>query len=196
MLLVVLLAGAAAPLLTGLLAFAASRVGLSRLRGLATTRRAYRLHAVAFTLQCLAYSANGGQKMLAVFALATGATAVGAVRDSWWLALALAALFAVGVLSSLRRVAASLGQGILAVRLRHALLAEACSFAVVFAGGLVGLPLTMSQAVTGALVGAGTSESATRVRWPAAVRMLGAWVVTLPASIGLAALGGALTRWA
>jgi PiT family inorganic phosphate transporter len=98
------------------------------------------------------------------------------------------------VLSSIRNVSSKLGKGILAVHLRHAVVAETCSFAVAMGAGLAGVPLTMSQLVSGSLVGAGVSEARTRVRWPAVMRMAGAWAVTLPASIGVAALAGALTR--
>jgi PiT family inorganic phosphate transporter len=127
-----------------------------------------------------------------VFAIAAGAAAT--VSDPWWLALGIAVLFGIGTLTGLRRVAASLGREVLAVHLRHVLVAEACSSAVVVAAGAVDVPLTMSQSVAGALVGAGASEARHRVRWPEAARMAEAWIVTMPASVGVAALAGAMTR--
>lgn len=190
-----LLAGLASPVVAGLVAFPLSRVALRAIHGRSLTRRARRLHIGAYILQCLAYSANGGQKMLAVFAIAAGSGSAAHIREPWWLLLIIAALFSVGILTGLRRVASSLSRGILTVHLRHTLVAEICSAAAVMAAGLTGIPLTMSQSVTGSLVGAGMSESMTRVRWPAAIRMAGAWIVTLPASIGLAALAGGATRW-
>lgn len=190
-----LLAGLASPVIAAAVAFPLSRVALRALHGHSLTRRARRVHIGAYAAQCLAYSANGAQKMLAVFVIATGAGTAASVSEPWWLSLVIAALFGIGILTGLRRVAASLGRGILTVHLRHTLVAEVCSAAAVMVAGLLGVPLTMSQSVTGALVGAGMSESSTRVRWPAAVRMAGAWVITLPASIGLAALAGAAVRW-
>jgi PiT family inorganic phosphate transporter len=190
----ILVFGAAAPLLCVALGFLAARVALRAVGGSQVTRRARRLHGLAFSLQCLAYSANGGQKMLAIFAVAAGAATGSAVRDPFWLGVLMALLFGCGALLGLRRISESLGKDILAVHLRHALVAESCSFAVVMGAGLMGLPVTMSQSVTGALIGAGASESRTRVRWPAATRIAGAWAVTLPASIALAALGGGITR--
>lgn len=195
MLLTILLFGAVAPVLCVALALVMARVALRAVGGPKVATRARLLHRVAFSLQCLAYSANGGQKMLAVFAVATGAATGSVVRDPWWLAILVALLFGFGVLVGLRRVSASLGKEILAVHLRHALVAETCSFAVVMSAGLMGFPVTMSQSVAGALIGAGASESRIRVRWPAASRLAGAWAVTLPASIGLAALALGVTRW-
>jgi PiT family inorganic phosphate transporter len=191
----IVVVGLAAPVLAALLAFAVARILPRAVGGTHMTRRLRRLHVATFSLQCLAYSANGGQKMLAVFAFAVGAASGGAVRDPWWLAVAIAALFGIGVSMSLRRVSANLGKGIMPVHLRHTVIAETCSFALVMGAGVAGVPLTMSQSLTGALVGAGASEARTRVRWTVAMRMAGAWTVTLPASIGLSALAGLGVRW-
>ncbi len=190
----ILLLGLAAPIISGVLAFLLAPIALRAAGGPQPGRRLRRWHKAAFCLQCLAYSANGGQKMLAVFAVAAGAASSGLVRDPWWLAVLIAALFGLGVLIGIRNVSAKLGKEILAVHLRHAIVAETCSFAVVMGAGLAGVPLTMSQSVAGALVGAGAREARSRVRWSAVMRMAGAWGLTLPASIAAAALAGALTR--
>ena len=153
----ILLFGLVAPVVSAVLAFLVAPLALRAAEGSQTSRRLRRWHGAAFCLQCLAYSANGGQKMLAVFAVAAGAASGGLVQDPWWLALLVAALFGVGVLSGIRNVSSKLGRGILAVHLRHAVLAETCSFAVVMGAGLAGVPLTMSQSVTGALVGAASA---------------------------------------
>ena len=190
----ILLLGLAAPLVSAVLAFAAVPLALRVAAGARARQRLIGWHRAAFCLQCLAYSANGGQKMVAVLAVAAGAASGGVVRDPWWLAMSVGALFGLGVLSGIRDVSAKLGKGVLAVHLRHAVVAETCSFAVVMGAGLAGVPLTMSQSVAGALVGAGTREARTKVRWLAVTRMAGAWAVTLPVSVGAAALAGALAR--
>lgn len=190
LLVTILFAGLAAPIVSGGLGWGLAQLVWRLMGGPKAGRRARRWHVVAYGLQCLAYAANGAQKMLAVFAVAIGASSAVRATDSWWLALGTTLLFGVGVLFGLRRIAGSLGNGIFRVRLRHTLVAEVSSSAIVLAGGMLGVPLTMSQAVTGSLIGAGASESPTRVRWPAALRMAGAWVITLPAAMGLGILGG------
>lgn len=192
----VLLVGLAAPLLCSLLAFGLAPLALRLLEGSRLGGRIRWFHRLAFSAQCLAYSANGGQKMLAVFAVAAGATSGSIVGDPWWLAVAVAVLFGLGVVIGLKKVAHSLGRQILPLRSRHAVVGEVCSFAVVLGAGLAGVPLTMSQSVAGALVGAGAREARRRVRWPAALKMVGAWLVTLPASVALAAGIGLAVRWA
>jgi inorganic phosphate transporter, PiT family len=51
---------------------------------------------------------------------------------------------------------------------------------VVLATGAVGSPVSMTQAVSGALVG--TASTGARVRWREAARLVGAWAATLPAA--------------
>ncbi len=187
--------GLFAPLLAMVIAFAIARFALGALEGSQVTRRTRFLHVVAFALQCLAYSANGGQKMLAVSAIAVGAVSGSLAGNPWWLVVVVALLFGIGVLTGLRRISATLSQGVLAVHLRHALVAETSSFAVVMSASLVGVPLTMSQSVAGALVGVGVSESRHRIRWSEVTRILGAWLITLPASMIVAAVFAAVLRW-
>lgn len=196
----VLAVGLAAPALCALVAFGAARYLLRALSWPLPGRRNVdaRLrhwHLATYSLQCLAYSANGGQKMLAVFALALGST-TGDVRDPLWQALSLAALFGAGLLVSFRKVAANLGRSVLTLRLRHAFVAEACCSVAVLAAGFTGTPLTLSQCLAGALVGAGSSESARRVRWAQASKVASAWAFTFPAALGLGYVGGLLLRWA
>lgn len=188
----VLLVGIAAPLVCAGLAFVTARVGLSALGRGTAPGRARRLHECTFLMTCLAYSANGGQKMLAVFAVAFSLASGRAVYDPWWLTAVMAVLFGTGALLGLRPVSGTIGRKVLNVHLRHAIVAEACSAAVVMSVGLAGVPLTMSQSVAGALVGAGVNEGAGRVRWPVAARLVGAWGATLPVAVALSVLVGAL----
>lgn len=199
----ILAVGLLVPGLCGVVALGAARFSWPALSTAVLSNRSdvaarlKRWHRITFSLQCLAYAANGGQKMLAVLTLALGATGAPgrAVRDPLWQAVALAALFSAGVLMSFRKVAANLGRSVLNVRLRHAVVAEACSSVAVLAAGLAGMPLTLSQSLAGALVGVGSSESPRRVRWGEAARLAGAWAFTLPSALALGALGGALARW-
>lgn len=173
-----------APAVAGAVALGLTRVVGPRLRSRHLDRRLHQAHWAAFVAQCLAYSANGGQKTFAVFALVLGTQSLHVPGSQ--LAVVVAC-FSVGVLLGLRRISAHLGSGIANVHLRHALAAEVASATVTFASAAGGVPLTMSQAVGGALVGAAASDSPHRVRAGAVARMGAAWALTLPASVALAA---------
>lgn len=183
---VVLLAGAVAPLL-GL----AMGRGLTLLSGKLPTRRTVQLrvrrwHAAAFLLLCVAYGSNDGQKMLAVFAVAASPV-VGPIELVPWQLIALTVPFLAGAVLGLPRFAGTIGSGVLPTRPPEAVTTELSAGAVVLATGVAGMPVSMTQAASGALIGAGVSRGYGVIRWDAAARIGGAWAVTLPCSFVVAA---------
>jgi PiT family inorganic phosphate transporter len=63
-----------------------------------------------------------------------------------------------------------------------------------FAGAFIGAPLSMTQAVTGGLVGSAALRGWRRIHWGYATRLAVAWSLTLPACVAGAALAGAAVR--
>lgn len=148
------------------------------------------LHRVAFTVQCVAYSLNDGQKMLAVLAVAFGATTAGQVEAQPQLLAIMGGGFAVGTLLGLPRVGMKLSNGLFAVRAPHTVAAELASGAAVLGSAAVGAPVSMTQSLTGGLLGAGVRDGSARVRWKAVVRMGMAWAITLPTTAAAGLIGG------
>lgn len=189
----VLAVGIAAPVVGAVAGFA-----LSRLAGLlpSTSRVAPRIrttHLGAFSLQCLAYAANDGQKMVAVLAVATGAQAEASPPVIELVVLAV--MFTLGLVIGLGPAASTLSAEIIPARPLDAVAAEVSSAGAVFASSALGAPVSMTQSVAAALVGAGMSHGPRRVRWRAAGRLSLAWLFTLPVSAAVAAAlarGGAL----
>ncbi|PSK99318.1 PiT family inorganic phosphate transporter [Murinocardiopsis flavida] len=180
----VLAVGLAAPLLGAVLGSLIARLFA---HAPVLPRRAVRAgHATACLAQCAAYAANDGQKAFVPIALAAGA-ATGAPLAAWWYPAA-AVLFLAGTLLALPRMAGALGNGVLATRPGHAVAAEGAAAAAVLGTGVLGYPVSMTQTITGALVGAGVNDGYRRVRWRAAVRVGAAWALTLPLSAAAAAL--------
>jgi inorganic phosphate transporter, PiT family len=149
--------------------------------------RTGRWHLVAFGAQCVAYGANDGQKMVAVIAVAAGTASSGDVPVVGWQLAVVAVAFLVGAAIGLPRVARTLGGGVVAVRPHEAVASELASASVVLATGALGAPVSMTQAVSGGLIGAGGTRGWSRVRWAAVARLGAAWVVTLPAAFVVAA---------
>lgn len=138
------------------------------------------MRRVAFVLQAGAYAANDGQKMLAVLAV----TAYGAV--SWTLGV-VAILFALGTIAGLPTAARTLGVQVLRSGPREQITAQLSASAAVFGSAALGVPVSMTQAVSGALVGTGLRRGLRRIRWRVAARLALAWLLTLPtaALVGL-----------
>ena len=146
-----------------------------------------------FILQCLAYSANDAQKMVAIVAIGTSAqlNPVGATVDGQ---LAIAALFGVGILLTVRVMAPRIGEGVMYIRTPHFIATSIGSSAVVLATSALGVPVSSTQAATGAAVGSGVATSPFSIRWNEVSRIGLAWAITLPLSIVLGAASAAAGR--
>lgn len=142
-------------------------------------------HLVGFGLQCLAYGSNDAQKMLAVVAVAVGtqATVSGIGMPTL---VAIGAVFMLGTIVGLPRMASTLGGGVLPMQPPAVVITEVASAGVVLATSAVGAPVSMTQAITGAMVGTGLGRRRGRIRWEEAARIAAAWVVTLPAALATA----------
>ncbi|HLT97174.1 MAG TPA: inorganic phosphate transporter [Acidimicrobiia bacterium] len=177
----VLVIAAVAPLVGGGLAFLLAAIPLRTPGRLRADQAVAALHRIGFVLQCLGYGANDGQKIVAVGAVAMGVTAAGFASNP--LAMAgVAALFLVGILISLRRMAQTMGSGVVATRPYDSAMAGISSAAAVLTTAAVGAPVSTTQSTAGALVGAAARRSPRSVRWNIVARLGGAWGLTLPCS--------------
>lgn len=188
------LLGVAAPTLGGVIARFLRNVPLLTSRRRFESPRVAKGHGFSFGAQAIAYAANDGQKIYAV--LGAGAVTATAAPDlPSWLFAAVPVLFAIGAALGVRRAARTLsGGGVLRTRPRDEVAAELSSALTVLGSAAVGVPVSMTQAVAGSLIGAGMRRGTHQVRWRAAARLAMAWVLTLPASVavgaGLAVVGG------
>jgi PiT family inorganic phosphate transporter len=179
----VLLIGVAAPIVGGVLAMVVSRV-VATILAVSDARRLAVLHRIATCLQAVAYAANDGQKILAVVAV----TSIGVTLPTL---VAVAALFAVGSMFGVGAAADTLGRQILRATPREEVTAQFAASLAVLGSAALGAPVSMTQAVSGGLVGTGMLRGPRQVRWRVAEQLALAWVITLP----LAAVVGALVAW-
>lgn len=106
--------------------------------------RLWRWHWVGFLLQTVAYAANDGQKMLAVFMIAVGFT--GALT---MYTVLVAVLFGLGTLYGLPRAGRTLGREIIVSRPPHGVAAELAAGAAVIGCAAASMPVSMTQAIAG-----------------------------------------------
>ncbi|MEV4576373.1 inorganic phosphate transporter [Nonomuraea jabiensis] len=176
--LLVLAFGVAAPFAGGLLGWLLVRVLLITTSG----RGLWRWHQVGFLLQSLAYAANDGQKMLAVFMIVLGFSDAPLPYTSL-----VAVLFGLGTMYGLPRAGRTLGRELIASRPPHGVAAELAAGTAVIACAAVGMPVSMTQAIAGGLIGAGVARGSGRVRWHATGKIVAAWLLTLPSGALLGA---------
>jgi inorganic phosphate transporter, PiT family len=189
---VVLLLAALAPLAGAGLAYVISGIPVPLSRKTTGHRVVGVAHRVGFGLQCFAYGANDGQKILAVFAIALGQT--GTVEPTGGLLVAIALLFLIGMLAGLPRMASTISIGVLTSRPYDAVVAEFSSATAVLGTAAVGMPVSMTQSITGGLVGVGSRTGAGRIRWQIVGRITAAWAFTLPLAAVAAFVPAAVFR--
>ncbi|WP_406316159.1 inorganic phosphate transporter [Streptosporangium sp. NBC_01639] len=186
----VLAAAAAAPVAGALVAGAACRLvrGLPHV-GTAGIRLRW-LHIAAFSAGCVAYGANDGQKVLAVYFATRDGTRHGAADLAPVLVL-LGVCFLAGGLAGLPRLAAGLGGMLTPTRTDTLVATELTGASVVLGTAALGSPVSMTQSLAGALIGTGLARGTRRVRWRGVLALGRAWLFTLPLAYGLAALANA-----
>ena len=69
--------------------------------------------------------------------------------------------------------------------------AEAAGAITLFGTALAGIPVSTTHTITGAIIGVGTTNRLSAVRWGVATRIVWAWILTIPAS----AMVAMLTFW-
>jgi PiT family inorganic phosphate transporter len=146
------------------------------------------------SLVSLAHGTNDAQKTMGIITLALIAHgSLGAdAQVPWWVIISCAGVMGLGTAMGGWRVMRTLGKGLTEVGPAQGFAAETTAASVIFVSSSMGFPLSTTQVATGSVLGSGVGTRAggvaTPVRWSVAVRMVVAWLFTVPG----AALVGAL----
>jgi inorganic phosphate transporter, PiT family len=143
----------------------------------------------------LSHGTNDAQKTMGIITL--GLVASGyqeTFHVPLWVITVSAAAIALGAAFGGWRLIRTLGGRIYKIRPVHAFTSQAASAGVVLGAALLGGPVSTTQVVSGAIMGAGAAERINMVRWQVAQHMLITWLLTIPASTILSALVYMLIR--
>jgi len=110
-----------------------------------------------------------------------------------WVVLACHAAIALGTLSGGWRIVRTMGMRITELRPVDGFAAETAGAATLLGTAALGIPVSTTHTITGAIVGVGSLKRVSAVRWGVAARIVWAWIVTIPASALIAALTLELT---
>src|SRR5215218_9362420 len=159
-------------------------------------RRLQLLSAAAFSL---GHGGDDAQKTMGVIAaLLVGAgyldlKANGDLPVPLWIVLAAHAAIALGTLSGGWRIVKTLGQRITALKPVGGFSAETAAAISLYLATFLGIPVSTTHTITGAIVGVGATRRLSAVRWGVAGRIVWAWVLTIPAAAAIAAVTYAIT---
>ncbi len=156
-------------------------------------RRVQILNVIALGLS---YGANDGQKGVALITMALVAAAQQSTfQVHLWVKLVGALALLLGISAGGWRTIRTLGRRIYRLRPIHAFVAQTASAAIVLTAAALGGPVSTPQVVSTSIMGVGSAERMSGVRWPVAAQIVAAWLLTIPASALVAAvLGIILTR--
>ncbi len=137
------------------------------------------------SLVSLAHGTNDAQKTMGVIFLALmsyGAVSRAASLPPLWVIVACACAMAAGTYFGGWRIIRTLGKGIVEIKPPQGMSAESASAAIILLSAHFGYALSTTQVVTGSVLGSGVGKPGAEVRWGVAVRMVTAWLITLPSA--------------
>ena len=147
------------------------------------------LQIISASLLSCAHGTNDAQKSMGIITavlVAAGFEKTFHVPD--WVVLSCAAAMGLGTLSGGWRVVYTMGTRLTRLRPRSGFCAETgAAISILFATWL-GLPVSTTHVVTGAIAGVGSIQRIRAVRWNVATSIVVAWVLTIPASALVSAL--------
>jgi PiT family inorganic phosphate transporter len=159
-------------------------------------RRLQLLSAAAFSL---GHGGNDAQKTMGIIsALLVGSGYLELQPDGdlpvpLWIVLSAHAAIALGTLVGGWRIVKTLGQRITALKPVGGFSAETAAATSLYLATALGIPVSTTHTITGAIVGVGATRRLSAVRWGVAGRIVWAWVLTIPAAGLVAAVTYAIT---
>jgi PiT family inorganic phosphate transporter len=162
-----------------------------------------RLQLVSAALFSISHGANDAQKTMgiivgllvssqALFANATGWTRIFHLQSAdnipLWVVLAAHSAIALGTAFGGWRIVKTMGTRITKLRPFGGFCAETGGAGAIFLATSLGIPVSTTHTITGAIVGVGAANRMSAVRWGVAGRIVWAWIITIPMAATIAAL--------
>ena len=154
-------------------------------------RRLQLVSAAAFSLN---HGGNDAQKTMGIIAVLLysqgllGSKFPDAHEFPLWIVLSCYAAMGLGTMAGGWRIVKTMGMRLTKLRPFGGFCAETGGSLAIFVATLLGIPVSTTHTITGAIVGVGSVSHPGRVRWGVASRILWAWLLTIPASAIMAAV--------
>ena len=145
---------------------------------------------VSAALYSLGHGGNDAQKTMGIIAVLLYANGIlgSEFYVPLWVVLACHAAMGLGTLTGGWRIVRTMGLRITKLKPVGGFCAETGGAFTLFLATHLGVPVSTTHTITGAIVGVGSVTSASAVRWGVAGRIVWAWVLTIPCSAIIAAL--------
>lgn len=150
-----------------------------------------RLQLVSAGAYSLGHGGNDAQKTIGIIwmlLIATGYTAASDASPPMWTIVCCYMAIATGTMFGGWRIVKTMGQKITKLKPVGGFCAETGGAITLFLATGLGIPVSTTHTITGAIVGVGATQRASAVRWGVAGNIIWAWIFTIPASAFVAAV--------
>ena len=149
---------------------------------------------VSASLYSLGHGGNDAQKTMGIIAVLLYSQGMleGGFHVPLWVVLACQSAMALGTLLGGWRIVHTMGSRITRLTPMQGSCAETGGAITLFLATWLGVPVSTTHTITGAIVGVGAARRTSAVRWGVAGDIVVAWVLTMPAAAGIAAATYAL----
>ncbi len=149
-----------------------------------------RMQVVSASMYSLGHGGNDAQKTMGIIWLLLITAGVSTTEDAlpWWVIISCYAAIGLGTLFGGWRIVKTMGQKITKLKPVGGFCAETGGAVTLFVATALGIPVSTTHTITGAIVGVGAAKKMSAVRWGIAGNIIWAWILTIPASALMAAL--------
>ncbi|MCS0583649.1 inorganic phosphate transporter [Massilia pinisoli] len=150
-----------------------------------------RLQLFSAAAYSLGHGGNDAQKTIGIIwmlLIVAGVSKAGDTAPPLWVIIACYTAISMGTLFGGWRIVRTMGQKITKLKPVGGFCAESGGAITLFIASAIGVPVSTTHTITGAIVGVGSAQKASAVRWGVAGNIVWAWVFTIPASAFMAAI--------
>lgn len=146
-----------------------------------------RLQILSSAFMAFGHGSNDAQKSMGIITMAlVSGGVINSMDVPKWVILICALAMGFGTLFGGWKIIKTLGVKMLKLEPIHGFASETSSAAIIIASSHFGLPVSTTHVVSSAILGVGATKRLSAVRWGIAGKIVMAWVLTLPACIGMA----------
>ena len=149
-----------------------------------------KLQLLSAAIYSFGHGTNDAQKTMGIIALVlfTSGRLGPEFYVPTWVIFAAYAAIALGTLSGGWRIVKTMGMKITKLQPIGGFCAETAAAISIIGASVAGIPVSTTHTITGGIIGVGTTQRFSAVRWGVAREVIIAWVLTIPCSAGIAAL--------
>ncbi|WP_369060235.1 inorganic phosphate transporter [Caulobacter sp. 73W] len=143
-----------------------------------------KLQFVSASLYSLGHGGNDAQKTMGIIAVLMYSNGMmqGGFHVPFWVVITCQSMMALGTLMGGWKIVHTMGSKITRLSPMQGFCAETGGAITLFGATYLGIPVSTTHTITGAIVGVGAARRVSAVRWNVAKSIVTAWVITMPAA--------------